>query len=65
MPFRGWANPLHLYFDALEAFGLLVEALREPGPSPEWVEHDPAEGRWARIPNFLFFRAIKSRELVP
>jgi ubiquinone/menaquinone biosynthesis C-methylase UbiE len=59
MPFRGWANPLHPYFDALEAAGLLVEALREPEPLAETIEMDPAEARWARIPNFLFLRAVK------
>ncbi len=59
MQFWGWASPLHTYFDALEASGLLVEAVREPGPPAESVQRDPAEGRWARVPNFLFFRAMK------
>ncbi len=59
MPFRGWANPLHLYFDAMEQAGLLVEALREPGMPQASIDADPAEARWARVPNFLFLRALK------
>jgi hypothetical protein len=50
---------LHVYFEALEGAGLLVEALREPGPPQASVDADPAEARWARVPNFLFFRALK------
>ena len=56
MPFAGWAHPLEAYFQAFEQAGLVVEALREPGSTPENVERDPADGRWARIPNFLFLR---------
>ena len=56
MPFAGWAHPLEAYFRAFEAAGLVVEALREPGSTPENIERDPADGRWARIPNFLFLR---------
>jgi SAM-dependent methyltransferase len=45
--------PLEAYAQALEASGLLIEALREPA--------DPAGGRWARVPMFLMWRALKAR----
>ena len=56
MPFAGWAHPLEAYFAAFERAGLVVEALREPGAPPEAVARDAAEGRWLRMPNFLFLR---------
>ena len=56
MPFAGWAHPLEAYFEAFEAAGLVVEAMREPASTPEMVERDPAEARWARVPNFLLLR---------
>ncbi len=49
MDFSGWAYSLEHYFSAMELAGLAVEALREPG----------GEARWARIPNFLMWRATK------
>jgi hypothetical protein len=48
---------MEAYFEAFEASGLVVEALREPGVPPEASRRDPAEGRWNRIPNFLWLRA--------
>jgi SAM-dependent methyltransferase len=45
--------PLEGYTRALEEAGLLIEAIREPA--------DPAGGRWARIPMFLMWRAVKAR----
>jgi SAM-dependent methyltransferase len=60
MTFRGWAYGLEDYARALEAAGFLIEALREPAVPAEEVVADPAEGRWARIPNFLFLRAVRS-----
>ena len=45
--------PLEDYAGALEAAGLLIEAIREPA--------DPAGGRWARVPMFLMWRAVKAR----
>jgi hypothetical protein len=36
-----------------EEAGLLIEAIREPA--------DPAGGRWARVPMFLMWRAVKAR----
>jgi ubiquinone/menaquinone biosynthesis C-methylase UbiE len=35
----------------------VLEALREPGAPPEAIAADPAEERWARVPNFLWLRA--------
>ena len=58
MTFGGWAYPLEAYSRAFEDAGLLVEALREPAVPDEALERDPAEGRWKRIPAFLFVRAI-------
>jgi SAM-dependent methyltransferase len=60
MTFAGWAYPLEDYARALEEAGFLTELLREPPTPAESVERDPAEKRWARVPMFLFLRAIKS-----
>jgi SAM-dependent methyltransferase len=49
--FGGWCFPLEAYARALEEAGLLIEAIREPA--------DPAGGRWARMPMFLMWRALK------
>ena len=51
--FAGWSYPLEAYTRALESAGLLIEAVREPA--------DPAGGRWARVPMFLLWRALKAR----
>jgi SAM-dependent methyltransferase len=51
--FAGWCYPLEAYTRALEDAGLLIEAIREPA--------DPAGGRWARVPMFLMWRALKAR----
>jgi SAM-dependent methyltransferase len=51
--FEGPAYPLSDYAGALESAGLAIEALREPA--------DPAGGRWARVPMFLMWRAVKRR----
>jgi SAM-dependent methyltransferase len=51
--FGGWCYPLEAYARALEEAGLLIEAIREPP--------DPAGGRWARVPMFLMWRAVKAR----
>ena len=51
--FAGWSYPLEAYTRALEGAGLLNEAVREPA--------DPAGGRWARVPMFLLWRALKAR----
>jgi hypothetical protein len=44
---------------ALEAAGLLIEALREPRAPDGLIARDPAERRWQRIPMFLHARAVK------
>jgi SAM-dependent methyltransferase len=49
--FEGWCFPLEAYARALEAAGLLIEAIREP--------RDPEGGPWARVPMFLMWRAVK------
>jgi SAM-dependent methyltransferase len=51
--FAGWCHPLEAYGRALEKAGLLIEAIREPA--------DAAGGRWARVPMFLMWRAVKAR----
>jgi SAM-dependent methyltransferase len=54
--FQGWCYPLSAYSQALEASGLLVEAMREPEPSPTAPTR---MDRYRRIPNFLMLRAVK------
>jgi hypothetical protein len=51
--FDGWCLPLEAYARALEDAGLLIEAIREPA--------DADGGRWARVPMFLMWRALKAR----
>jgi SAM-dependent methyltransferase len=59
MTFTGWAYPLESYFEAFEAAGLLVEALKEPEAPERDVRKDDAERRWRRVPNFLHLRLLK------
>ncbi len=59
MAFRGWAYPLEAHFAAFEQAGLLIQALREPAAIEGQAPRTPAEARWSRIPNFLFFRAVR------
>jgi SAM-dependent methyltransferase len=59
MQFRSIARPLESYSRALEAAGLLVEAVREPVAGDEFVGGDPARARWRRIPMFIQLRAVK------
>lgn len=59
MRFDGMAHPLEDYARALEAAGLVIEALREP-PATGMLGSRPERGnwtRWRRIPNFLMWRA--------
>ena len=51
--------PLERYTRALEAEGLLIEALREPAPPPDFVADAPSMARHLRIPLFLHVRAVK------
>jgi SAM-dependent methyltransferase len=57
--FKGSTFPLQAYAVALEEAGCVVERIREPRQTDEAVEHDLAEARWQRLPNFLFMRAVK------
>jgi hypothetical protein len=59
MTFHSEHRPLESYARALEAAGLLIEAIREPKPPGHVVARDPAAGRWRRIPLFLQLRAVK------
>jgi SAM-dependent methyltransferase len=52
-------RPLESYFRALEGAGLLVEALREPRPSPEVSAVRARAARWLRVPAFVAVRARK------
>jgi ubiquinone/menaquinone biosynthesis C-methylase UbiE len=51
MTFESQHRPMSAYFDALEAAGLVVEALREP--------RTEAHDSWSRLPLFLHLRARK------
>lgn len=57
--FVGWCYPLESYTRALEDAGFLIEAIREPLPSPERVASATRAPRRLRIPNFLMIRAVK------
>jgi SAM-dependent methyltransferase len=59
MTFDGMAYPLESYARAFEDAGLLIETIREPAVREQAIERDPAEARWARLPNFLFVRAVR------
>jgi len=62
LTFSGWTYPLETYSRALEDAGLALEALREPAAPNAFVEANPAVARWQRLPNFLLFRASRSRK---
>ena len=59
MTFHSEHRPLEAYSQALEAAGLLIEAIREPRAPEELVAHQPHKRRWQRIPMLLHLRAIK------
>jgi hypothetical protein len=59
LTFHSEHRPLASSTRALEAGGLLIEAIREVRPPGHLAERDPAAGRWQRIPLFLHLRAIK------
>jgi hypothetical protein len=52
-------RPLGAYFGALEASGLVVEAIREPVPGDDLVPTRPAMERARDVPFFLHLRARK------
>jgi SAM-dependent methyltransferase len=59
MTFHSQHRPLEAYSRALEAAGMLIEAVREVGSSDKLAMSDPAQHRWMRVPLFLHIRAIK------
>ncbi len=59
MSFHSEHRPLEAYSRALEATGLLVEAIREPTMPDHAIQRESAR-RWLRVPLFLHLRAVKS-----
>jgi len=59
LTFHSEHRPLEAYVGAMEAAGLLTEAMREVKPSDEVVARDPAARRWQRVPLFLHLRAVR------
>jgi SAM-dependent methyltransferase len=61
LTFHSEHRPFEAYSLALEAAGLLIEAIREVSPvAPAASAAAEADaGRWRRIPMFLQFRAVK------
>jgi SAM-dependent methyltransferase len=59
MTFHSDHRPLQDYFQALEAVGLVVEALREPTVDAASVQTEARRQRWLRVPLFLDVRAVK------
>ena len=52
--------PLERLARACEDAGLLVEAVREPRPSAEFIRANPLAERRLRVPLFLHLRAVKA-----
>ena len=59
MTFTGWTYTLEDYVRALDAAGMVIEAMREPRPTAEQVASRPSLARWRRLPLFLSVRALK------
>jgi SAM-dependent methyltransferase len=59
LTFHSEHRPLEAYSRAMEAAGLLIEAIREVGAPEHVAARDPAARRWQRIPLFLQLRAVK------
>jgi SAM-dependent methyltransferase len=59
MTFHDIHRPLSAYAGALEAAGLLIEALREPVPGADYLREHPEMAQWTRKPCFLHVRAVK------
>ena len=59
MTFHSEHRPIEAYSRALQAAGLLIEAIREPRAPDALVAADPAGRRWQRIPLSLHLRALK------
>jgi len=61
MTFHSEHRPIEAYSRALEAAGLLIEAIRETRAPDAIVAAVPGKRRWQRIPLFLHLRAVKPR----
>ncbi len=59
LTFHSEHRPIEAYSRALEAAGLLIEAIRETRAPDAVVAHAPGKRRWQRIPLFLHLRAVK------
>ena len=59
LTFHSEHRPIEAYSRALEAAGLLIEAIRETGAPDGVVTDAPGNRRWQRIPLFLHLRAVK------
>jgi SAM-dependent methyltransferase len=58
MTFHSAHRPLQSYFEALEAAGFLIEALREPTIPEDTITRDSSR-RWLRVPLFLHLRCLR------
>jgi SAM-dependent methyltransferase len=59
LTFHSEHRPIEAYSRALEAAGLLTEAIRETRAPDAVVAGNPGQRRWQRIPLFLHVRAVK------
>jgi SAM-dependent methyltransferase len=59
MTFNSRHRPLEAYGRALEAAGLLIEAIREPATPDDALRFERWR-RWQRVPLFLHLRALKA-----
>ena len=59
LTFHSEHRPIEAYSRALEAAGLLIEAIRETRAPDAVVAAAPGQRRWQRIPLFLHLRAVK------
>jgi hypothetical protein len=58
LTFHSEHRSLEAYGLAIERAGLLIEAIRELRVPDGFVQQDPAQRRWQRIPLFLRIRAV-------
>lgn len=65
MTFHSEHRPIEAYSRALEAAGLLIEAIREVRAPDAMVAAAPGQRRWQRIPLSLHLRAVKPSEPEP
>ena len=59
LTFHSEHRPIEAYSRALEAAGLLIEAIREPRAPDALLTDAPDKRRWQRIPLSLHLRAVK------